>query len=459
MLNAYLFVKRNRFRKKSTIYKQLWQISFDVTTTLYTLLLLGYVGGSWIIFADAHALLSTIAYYIEITFTKYIRSILLSLPMFYLVRAVRHPGVLFTSAEQMLTILPFSRQRIWALSFGDNILKMLLVTAVASSVIMLVTTLSLPTVLLYGSIFFWLHSLLTLVQWKLFQFHFLWKMTLITTGLMLLALCYLTPQIGNILYWLFIVILVLYTFSKLFTNVAWQEVVHASDFIVWNMPIVAQATKMKFKKAKKLGLWQRFSFWRKPFSYEKEAILHRLWYIYMEKNSLIIFKWLAVLALLLIVPGYFHIWYFVLACIITLYLQTSFMLALLRGFLAQDLLATLPWDVKELKQTFLKWSAGLSVVLIVPLIVYTLMYFSALYLLVVVTVVAYSFLTLLEVRFLRLFHAKDEAVGRDKRAEIVLIVTGIFSVFAPFSSSTVLLACILLVLFAGNRYRKQRVVR
>src|SRR5690606_36339865 len=116
MLNAYLFVKRNRFRKKSTIYKQLWQISFDVTTTLYTLLLLGYVGGSWIIFADAHALLSTIAYYIEITFTKYIRSILLSLPMFYLVRAVRHPGVLFTSAEQMLTILAFSRQRIWALS-------------------------------------------------------------------------------------------------------------------------------------------------------------------------------------------------------------------------------------------------------------------------------------------------------------------------------------------------------
>src|SRR5690554_1090914 len=99
MIKMYLFIKRNRFRKKWKLLKQLILLSFDFTSLFYALLFLGYIivaiyhEGNMAFNFDQKMLQFEM---IAIDSFWYIVTII---PLVRLFGAFQSPGIIFSSAE------------------------------------------------------------------------------------------------------------------------------------------------------------------------------------------------------------------------------------------------------------------------------------------------------------------------------------------------------------------------
>src|SRR5690625_3461465 len=99
MIKAYLFLKKNRSRKNWTLI-------------LYGVVLVGYMGS---VFLIEGTLLQTIREHIpslEAISKDKISYLIVFLPFLYLLNNFRQPGIAFSQAEFVLSLLPFDKQRI-----------------------------------------------------------------------------------------------------------------------------------------------------------------------------------------------------------------------------------------------------------------------------------------------------------------------------------------------------------
>src|SRR5690625_6011634 len=70
------------------------------------------------------------------------------------------------------------------------------------------------------------------------------------------------------------------------------------------MIIISRASRTSFKKDRQYSIWQRLSFWKKPFLYQGPSVYHRLWFIYFEKNIVVILQFFGAVLLMLFVLLY-----------------------------------------------------------------------------------------------------------------------------------------------------------
>src|SRR5699024_3924868 len=128
-------------------------------------------------------------------------------------------------------------------------------------------------------------------------------------GVFMLQIFLVSPWIA---YGMVVVLLLLQIagYKRVNKHVDWDKVTMAANYKVWNMPIVSQVTKVSFKKERKFSIWQQRTFWKQSFSFQKDTLYHRLWYIYLEKNMKYIFQIIAVLLLLNVVLGFIKSWLF-----------------------------------------------------------------------------------------------------------------------------------------------------
>lgn len=428
MIKAYIFVKRERLRKKIAIYRLLYSITFDIVTIFYLSLLAGYFIFSLIKVGELPTIVYEINWFIASIFNDQQRIlwILLALPLLYTMRSFQRPGVLFSSAEWLLSILPYSRKSLWTISYFETLVKKILILVFVSNLLYIIAPITLNNMLFFIISFSLLVAVMTIVQWRLFRANIVWKLATFTLFSILNLLYVLSNHVILLtIYILVIIVFFIYAWKTLFTKVDWPKIVAASDFLIWNMPLVSQATKIKFKKDKQPPLLYRLTSWKEKFPYRIEYVYNRLWYIYFEKQIGPILQMSGALFLLLSVISYFGAIYYGIAIVSAMLIQTSFLLSLLRDRVTFDILSVLPWKIPILRKTFMNWAFLLSIILFIPIGMYAVEYFENLFIFYLIFVIL-AFYLLFMVKLDKQLKVLDGTVKYSEIEEIISYVPLLF---------------------------------
>lgn len=391
MIRTYIFVKGKRIRKKISLYKLFLSTTLDKTSLFYIAILFSYSLFAFYRIGEVPDFIKQIFGFIDNVFAhpEWLLIPLLLLPLYFIFQSFSRPGVLFSSAEFLLAILPFKRQRLWLLTFLEKLLKSLFIILVVATIIFIVTTVSTGKLSVLVLIVLLIVASMTVVQWKLYQLHVGWRlMIFLVTSSFASIVVFSQHVMAILLYGLYLGGLLVFSLRRLFTRVDWPRVIAASDFDIWNMQLMSLATKIKFQKDAQPSLWYRLKDWKKEFPYEKTFPYNRLWYIYGEKQISIILRVTGAQFLLLMVVSYFKQLYFLLIIIVVIHVQTTFLVSLFRERLYTGLVNVLPWDIEEFRNTFIHWANLVSLVLLIPTGFYTVFYFDKWFIAYVVYVMA-----------------------------------------------------------------------
>src|SRR5699024_9758067 len=123
--NAFRLIKKNRFRKK--MYEMVFRMFVDRTIAIYLCLLAGYVLSGLFIVNDLINVFEKQFLLLNNQAPQYFWSVLLVIPLLFLLQSFRHPGVLFSSSELQLSRLPYSKRLIWWYLVFEKWLKSLFI--------------------------------------------------------------------------------------------------------------------------------------------------------------------------------------------------------------------------------------------------------------------------------------------------------------------------------------------
>src|SRR5690625_5035953 len=98
-------------------------------------------------------------------------SIMTIIPLAMLFRSFQYPGVMFSTAEYTLTILPYQTSRVWMIVALERWLKAWFTYMVIGLVLIIFSPTSLFVIVLYIFLLFLLNILMTPLEWKFFQLH------------------------------------------------------------------------------------------------------------------------------------------------------------------------------------------------------------------------------------------------------------------------------------------------
>lgn len=451
MINTHLFLLRNRTRKKWKVYQQFFQLVFDFTSLVYALLVIGYFAVAIILEGNVALVFKQSMLQLEAFTIDRFWHIVTILPLFYLLRAFQQPGITFSTAEYVLTILPNKPAHVWLLAAINRWLKAFVMFLLAGTVLFLFSPTSMLLITTYICLLFFMNVSLTIPEWKFFQLHILAKIAVIL-GLVMVNISFFFTEL-KIIGIGFIILLIVYnivSIPNLFRKIDWKKVTAASDFKLWNMMIISQATKIKFKKERQYSIWQRLSFWKKPFPFRKHVIYHRLWHLYIEKNLTLLLQVSGALLLMLFVFLFMKKSLFLFAFALTIHIFTSFMTSMFHGRLGTDIVAALPWDLPVFKETLLKWAFSISFVFLVPFFVYAIFDFSY-WIIPQMVVILFIFYFILHAKFTNAFKTYDKNSVSGSGIELGsygLLILLIFSNLYPFLLivSLFIIGCIVIYL-------------
>ena len=405
MFSMYLFLKKNRFRKKLHLNKMAFSLMFDWTSLFYTVLLVGYITIAIIIEGDFTNWSYNTTVFLDGIAMERIWSIMTVVPLAMLFRSFQFPGVLFSTAEYTLTVLPHKTSRIWLFVAMERWVKSLFMYTVIGIILFLFSPSSLSIIIVYVFLLFFINVIMTPVEWKFFQLHIIFKLIIFSLLIVLniLSIVFNSPIIGvSFLCLLIFTTIILY--RNLFKEVDWKRVTAACDYKLWNMIIISRASRTSFKKDRQYSIWQRLSFWKKPFLYHGSSVYHRLWFIYFEKNIVVILQFFGAMLLMLFVLLYVKELLFFIGIAFMVHAFSSVAATMYSDRLTTGIVQVLPWDVYTYKRTYYKWIVYSGLILLLPFIVYAGIYF---------TYWVFVQIILICVAFQILFHAKlDKAIQR-----------------------------------------------
>src|SRR5690625_924434 len=162
MIKQYIFLKRNRLRKKGKLYKQVLQLTFDITTFFYVLLLIGYIATAIAMEGNIKEQFQAKMIQFEAFTIERFWLIITVLPFMYLIRSFQQPGVIFSTAEYTLTILPHSKLQVFRVTVIERWLKALGMYLMIGFIIAIFSPTSMPLILTYILLLFGLNVLTTI---------------------------------------------------------------------------------------------------------------------------------------------------------------------------------------------------------------------------------------------------------------------------------------------------------
>ncbi|SFE29987.1 hypothetical protein SAMN05216238_11262 [Lentibacillus persicus] len=375
--HIYYFIRKSRFRKKKIINKMAMEVMIDKTTAVYLALLGGYVFASLFIFGDVLDSFQEEFLFLEANAQKGFWVILTALPIRYIFKSFRDPGILFSSTEYQLTLLPYSRGRIWFYVFLEKLVKQFLILTLAASLVILLTPISAPIVVAYLSIFLLYEIVLTVPQWVLFQKGLWIKIGWLLAVLIINGIGILTssPLIGLAQLLLIIVINHFLLSNSIFNQVQWSKVTEVNDFQIWKMFLISAASKTKFKRQKKFSIFQKSARTRKPFQSDK-AIHNRLWRVYLAQNAQLIFQVIGAFTLMLTVFIFMNDTIYNIGVAVVIYAYASVAGSFFNDRMRADILEVLPWNLESFKRSYFKWVAAGACLILIPIIVHAIVNFS-----------------------------------------------------------------------------------
>lgn len=454
MIKTHLFLMKNRARKKWKLNKQVFHLTFDFTTLIYSLFIIGYMFIA--IFLDGNMLKQIDELFIGVeAFSKdRFWFIVTAFPVFHLLRAYQQPGVLFTTAEYLLTSLPNPRAYVWLAVAIKRWIRALIIYLIAGTSLYLFSPTSFPLIVTYVCLMLFLNVLMTIPEWKFFQLHIWGKMGITLFFIILNILSFIIPS-----FWIgisFLTLLIIYnirTAPKLFKGIDWNKVTAACDFKLWNMVIVSHASKVKFKKERQYSVWQRLSFWKKPFPYEKKAVYHRLWHLYIEKNISFVLQIVGALLLMLFVFVFIKDTLFLFAIALTIHIYTNLIVSMFRDRLVTDIVEALPWDLNVFKQTLLKWSVIPSLIFIFPYAIFAY-YHLSFWLLPQFIIIMFTFRFLIIMKLEKVIQAFDDTQKLREWVEFLVYGLLLILIFSNMYPLLLILGCFIIGVipfFQGRR--------
>ncbi len=375
---AYQLIKRNRFQRKLKMYQLAFSVMVDRTTAFYLLLLGGYVFVSFFIVGDLINDYHKQFIMIEEVATTRFWLILTILPIRYLNQSFSKPGVMFTSSEYQLSLLPYSRDEIWFRSVFGKWVKQVLTYMIIGCLIIVITPISPSLVLKYILLLICFDVLMTIPQWKLYQQRIFIKIAWLCLMLIinflgvLLSLYTDIPIVGILLIGLLIIINFRLK-EKLFKHINWSKVTETSDFQLWNMWLISKASDVKITRQKKYSMFQKIGIGKNPFMYREQNIYNRLWIHYLGKNIGLFIQAIGVLFVMLIVFLFLTDVLFYIGLVITIYVYTTVLTIFFRDQFETNILRVLPWNLSVYKQAFFKWAMIGGIVLLIPIILFLAM--------------------------------------------------------------------------------------
>src|SRR5699024_9566367 len=101
-LQAYLFIRKNRFQRKKRTYSLALQVMIDRTTAIYLGVLFIYLILSFFLVSDIVKVYEPYLLQADEWAQAIIPYLLPLLPILYVLRSFKNPGITFSSAEQKL---------------------------------------------------------------------------------------------------------------------------------------------------------------------------------------------------------------------------------------------------------------------------------------------------------------------------------------------------------------------
>ncbi|WP_010098124.1 hypothetical protein [Ornithinibacillus scapharcae] len=377
-LKSYLFLKRNRAKKKRAVKKQLWQMSMDKTTAFYLVILGAYVFASIFIFNDYLKVFEDEFIFIEKLLAERFWLILSIVPIRYVFQAFRHPGVLITSSEYQLAMLPHSIKKIALYIALEKWIKLLLQYLLVSMVVIMITPINWLLVCSYFLLFWCVELFMTIPQWKLFQSHLFVKVSYLVLIVSLSMIGELTDsnQIIGTVTIIGVLVANIYFGRSLFDNVHWGRVTEVNDYLVWNMPLVSKAIKVKFKRQRRYNMFQNRASRRKPFQYHHHSIHKRLWLQLFRENVEYILQVIAGLFSAIIIFAFISELVTFIGIAISVHVYTSFVTSIYRERFVSGIVQILPWDVVGYRHTITRWIYVGFVPIMIPIIIYAIIHYS-----------------------------------------------------------------------------------
>ncbi|GAB3791211.1 hypothetical protein [Virgibacillus kimchii] len=391
---AYLFISKNRFRKKSKLIKTALELVIDKTTAVYLMLFFGYIFAALFIFGDIIEELTPYFNLLEAQAEAAFGILLTALPALYVFKAFSEPGIRFSSSEYQLSLLPYNRNKVWLIALMEKLVKYTVIHSIVFGVVAVVTPISAKIVFSLMAIFIAYEVIMSVPQWKLFQ-QKLWVkviLLLIVIGINMLGLAIGSPVTGLMLAGI-IVLSHIFLMPRVFQRINWSRVTEVSDYHLWNMQVLRYASQTKMKRPKKFGVFQNSPGRKVPFR-TNQAIYHRMWKVYLFNNYELLFRLIGVLFIMLVVLPFIHAIALPIGIAIAVYAYSSVMSIFFMDRFQADILQAMPWDLIGFRRSFFTWTAAGGIILFIPAVIgmYVVAdYWVFLYILLVVSVFLYSF--------------------------------------------------------------------
>src|SRR5699024_1786243 len=113
----------------------------------------------------------------------------------------------------------------------------------------------------YIALLWLINMLMTSIEWRVFQLHFIWKSFIFITVIGVNIMSFMTEAtiVGAVAF-ISLIVLNLFLLPRTTKKIAWEKVTAACDYQVWNMPLMTYFTKQKMKKERAYTIWQRVPF-------------------------------------------------------------------------------------------------------------------------------------------------------------------------------------------------------
>ncbi|MFB1051749.1 hypothetical protein [Paraliobacillus sp. JSM ZJ581] len=360
--NAYRQIQHNRSKKKRKLYKLAFGVAFDKV-------ILAYCG-----FFMIMGLM--IAYDTLLQFQSFFQGIenYLSnhyyLAIFFVVmRAVSlsftRPGVLFSSAELMLSMLPYQRNQLWYYCAIDKHIRLSLYVILVTIVLKVFTSFSFIFLSMMLLLFITTQWLMIIPQWLLYQQSWLIKMVVIIVmgfvfSIFGFVFSFLTAQaflVGFIIISLFIINLLFW--KRIFQRVNWQTIVETNDKLIWNMFFINRMSEIKIQPPKRKGLFHHYvrnKRLKRPFPIDaSKKVYDRLLLIYFSQHKDQLIKGVGGILVVMIAPIFKSEQLFGIGMAISIFLYAQISVSFFIGLFQEKLIYSLPWQIDRWKQAFLKW--------------------------------------------------------------------------------------------------------
>ncbi|MFB4168305.1 hypothetical protein [Virgibacillus sp. JSM 102003] len=369
-LRAYWLIRRGRFAKKKKVYKQVAAVVIDPTTAIYVAALVGYLVVSLFLTGNITEELAPFFAFVKENASKGYLLLLSVLPIRYIVRSFQHPGILFSTSEYQLGLLPFRREKIWAFLLVEKSLKVLLFFGSLAALLIFVTPISSSLITSYLTLIAVYDLVMAVPQWKLFQQRFwikaVWLLLFILsnlTGVML------ESELIGLMQLVLIILAHIVLLPRLFKGINWERVTEISDYYIWNMLVVSKVSQTKFKKKKSYSILQNSARRKRSFA-TIFSIYHRLWQLYLVKNLGVIFQVIGVILLMLVAFQFFKEWLYYIGMAVGIHVYTALCTNLFHNRFQADVVEVLPWDLAMYKRTYFKWMAMGGGLLFLPIFSY-----------------------------------------------------------------------------------------